>query len=217
MAMNGKRLGNLLMEADIITKRQLAQACQKQIKGDKRKLGEILVEMGYVTVEDLTEVMMEQASRATDEVEKGKRDRLLQKQISKSKSKPKSEPVAKKDADQPVELSEEKVMNTKFTMSVQTIVALATVIASAVGVYYMLLSEIEEAKELPSLETLYQSEYPSRPEGYNWPRSFEQYKENVEGLQDEMDDAYDVLEEMKEVIKELQKDIKDLERRKKDK
>ena len=217
MAMNGKRLGNLLMEADIITKRQLAQACQKQIKGDKRKLGEILVEMGYVTVEDLTEVMMEQASRATDEVEKGKRDRLLQKQISKSKGKPKSEPVAKKDADQPVELSEEKVMNTKFTMSVQTIVALATVIASAVGVYYMLLSEIEEAKELPSLETLYQSEYPSRPEGYNWPRSFEQYKENVEGLQDEMDDAYDVLEEMKEVIKELQKDIKDLERRKKDK
>tara|TARA_Y100000310_G_scaffold87884_1_gene84787 strand:- start:4 stop:657 length:654 start_codon:yes stop_codon:yes gene_type:complete len=217
MAMNGKRLGNLLLKADIITKRQLAQACQKQIKGDKRKLGEILVEMGYVTVEDLTEVMMEQASRATDEVEKGKRDRLLQKQISKSKSKPKSEPVAKKDADQPVELSEEKVMNTKFTMSVQTIVALATVIASAVGVYYMLLSEIEEAKELPSLETLYQSEYPSRPEGYNWPRSFEQYKENVEGLQDEMDDAYDVLEEMKEVIKELQKDIKDLERRKKDK
>ena len=217
MAMNGKRLGNLLMEADIITKRQLAQACQKQIKGDKRKLGEILVEMGYVTVEDLTEVMMEQASRATDEVEKGKRDRLLQKQISKSKSKPKSEPVAKKDADQPVELSEEKVMNTKFTMSVQTIVALATVIASAVGVYYMLLSEIEEAKELPSLETLYQSEYPSRPEGYNWPRSFEQYKENVEGLQDEMDDAYDVLEEMEELIKELRKDIKDLERRKKDK
>ena len=217
MAMNGKRLGNLLMEADIITKRQLAQACQKQIKGDKRKLGEILVEMGYVTVEDLTEVMMEQASRATDEVEKGKRDRLLQKQISKSKSKPKSEPVAKKDADQPVELSEEKVMNTKFTMSVQTIVALATVIASAVGVYYMLLSEIEEAKELPSLETLYQSEYPSRPEGYNWPRSFEQYKENVEGLQEEMDDAYDVLEEMEEVIKELQKDIKDLERRKRDK
>ena len=217
MAMNGKRLGNLLLKADIITKRQLAQACQKQIKGDKRKLGEILVEMGYVTVEDLTEVMMEQASRATDEVEKGKRDRLLQKQISKSKSKPKSEPVAKKDADQPVELSEEKVMNTKFTMSVQTIVALATVIASAVGVYYMLLSEIEEAKELPSLETLYQSEYPSRPEGYNWPRSFEQYKENVEGLQDEMDDAYDVLEEMEEAIKELQKDIKDLERRKKDK
>ena len=37
MAMNGKRLGNLLMEADIITKRQLAQAIQKQTKGDTRK------------------------------------------------------------------------------------------------------------------------------------------------------------------------------------
>ena len=68
--MNGERLGNLLMDADIITKRQLAQACQKQVNGDKRKLGEILVEMGYVTVEDLTEVVMEQANRAQSNAEK---------------------------------------------------------------------------------------------------------------------------------------------------
>ena len=219
MAMNGKRLGNLLMDADIITKRQLAKAVQKQVKGDDRKLGEILIELGYVTIEDLTEVVMEQANKAQSESEKAKRDRLLQKQISKSKSKskPKPEPVVEKAVAQPIEISEDKVLDTKFTLSVQTMVAAGTGLASLIGMWYALQAEIQEAKELPSLETLYQSEYPSRPEGYNWPRSFEQYKENVEGLQEEMDDAYDVLEEMEEVIKELQKDIKDLERRKKDK
>ena len=86
MARNGDKLGKLLMDADIITKRQLAKAVQKQVNGDKRKLGEILVEMDYVSVADLTEVMMEQANRAKSESEKGKRDRLLQKQIIKSKT-----------------------------------------------------------------------------------------------------------------------------------
>ena len=55
---NGKRLGHLLLESDVITKRQLAKAVQKQLKGDKRKLGEILVGLEYVTIEDLTEIMV---------------------------------------------------------------------------------------------------------------------------------------------------------------
>ena len=219
MAINGTKLGELLMHADIITKRQLAKACQKQAKGDKRKIGEILVEMGFVTVEDLTEVMMEQANKAQSETEKGKRDRLLQKQIikSKSKSKPKPEPVVEKVVEKPTEISEDKIMGTKFTLSVQTMVAAGTGLASLIGMWYALQAEIQEAKELPSLESLYQSEYPSRPEGYNWPRSFEQYKENVEGLQDEMDEAFEMLEDMEELIKEINKEIKSLERRKKDK
>ena len=70
---------------------------------------------------------------------------------------------------------------------------------------------------MPSLETLYQAEYPSRPEGYNWPRSYEQYKDQVGSLQDDVDDMYGTLEDLEDVIKELQKDIKDLERRKRDK
>ena len=48
MALNGKRLGNLLMDADIITKRQLAQACQKQVKGDERKLKGLYKNLGKV-------------------------------------------------------------------------------------------------------------------------------------------------------------------------
>jgi len=216
MARNGERLGNLLMDADIITKRQLAKAVQIQTQGDKRKLGEIFVELGYVTVEDLTEVMMEQANKASDEVEKSKRDRILQKQISKSKSKPKPV-IQEKKVSKPKELSEEAVLSTKFTLSVQTMIGAATGIASLVGMWYMLQADIQEAKELPSLKSLYEGEYPSRPEGYNWPRSYEQYKDNVEGLQDEMDEAYGKIEELQDVIKELQNDIKSLERRKRDK
>jgi|TARA_Y100000034_G_scaffold27547_1_gene32935 hypothetical protein len=209
MALNGKRLGNLLMDADIITKRQLAQACAKQGQGDKRKLGEILVEMGYVTVEDLTEVMMEQASRAVDEAEKGKRDRLLQKQISKSKSK--SKPVIQeKKVSKPKELSEEAVLSTKFTLSVQTMIGAATGIASFVGMWYMLQADIQEAKELPSLKSLYEGEYPSKAPGYNWPTSYEQYKNQVGTLQSDMDEVLDKLDEFDEVIEDLEKTVTDL-------
>jgi len=216
MARNGERLGNLLMDADIITKRQLAKAIQIQTQGDNRKLGEIFVELGYVTVEDLTEVMMEQANKASDEVEKGKRDRILQNQISKSKSKPKPV-IQEKKVSKPKELSEEAVLSTKFTLSVQTMIGAATGIASLVGMWYMLQADIQEAKELPSLKSLYEGEYPSKPEGHNWPRSFEQYKNQVGGLQTDMDDIFGQFEELEDLIKELQKDIKDLERRKRDK
>ena len=191
MAQNGQRLGQILCDADVITKRQLAKAIQKQVAGDKRKLGEILVELGYVTLEDLTDAMLD-----TQHVE----------------------PVIEEKAVvQPIDISQNAVMKTKFALDVKTMIAAATGIASLVGMWYMLQSDIQEAKELPSLKSLYEGEYPSRPEGYNWPRSYEQYKDNVEGLQDEMDDAYGKIEELEEIIKELQKDIKSLERRKRDK
>jgi len=220
MAMNGQKLGELLMDADIITKRQLAKACQKQVAGDKRKIGEILVELNYVTVGDLTEVVMEQAKKAKADVEKSKRDLVLSQQILKSKTKPKPKPVIKQEPvmeTKPIDISQDAVMKTKFALDVKTIIAAATGIASLVGMWYMLQADIQEAKELPSLESLYSEEYPSRPEGYNWPRSYEQYKDNVEGLQDEMDEAYEKIEELEETIKELEKEIKSLERRKRDK
>ena len=195
--MNGDiKIGKLLCDQDIITKRQLNQALQVQIKGDKRALGEILVDRGFCSLDDITEVIIAQQQEV-------KQEEVVE--------------VVEPKKEEPVELSEEKVLGTKFTLSVQTMVAAGTGLASLIGMWYALQAEIQEAKELPSLETLYQQEYPSRPEGYNWPRSFEQYKDNVEGLQDEMDSAYEVIEEMEETIKELQKDIKDLERRKKDK
>ncbi len=192
--MNGDvKIGKLLCEEDIITKRQLNQALQIQVKGDKRSIGEILVDKGFCTFEDITEVVLKHGNG-----HEAKHEEISEKIESSEEVK---------------EISED----TKFTMSIQTMVAIGTGIASLVGMYYMLIGEIEEAKELPSLETLYQAEYPSRPEGYNWPRSYEQYKDQVGTLQDDMDDMYDTVEELKDIVKELRKDIKDLEKRKRDK
>ena len=91
--MNGKKLGEILLEEDVLTKRQLQKALDIQNSGDKRKLGEILIELGYITIDDLTDIMMSNGSPHEDRL-------------------PVVEPPKVK------ELSE----NTKFTLSIQTIV-----------------------------------------------------------------------------------------------
>ena len=195
--MNGDvKIGKLLCDEDIITKRQLNVALQAQIKGDKRSLGEILVDKGFCSLDDITEVIMHSVD------ENGHEEH--------------HEEITEK-IEGPIELSEDKILDTKFTLSVQTMVAAGTGLASLIGMWYALQAEIQEAKELPSLETLYQQEYPSRPEGYNWPRSFEQYKDNVGSLQDDMDAVYETIEEMEDLIKEMSKEIRSLEKSKKDK
>ena len=68
MAKNGQRLGELLMEADVITKRQLAKAIQKQVQGDDRKLGDILIELGIITVADLTDAMLNTRHEEKEEI-----------------------------------------------------------------------------------------------------------------------------------------------------
>ena len=206
--MNGDiKIGKLLCDEDIITERQLNKALQSQVKGDKRTLGEILVDLGFCDFDDITNALL-----GSDEDTKHHEEKTKEIHIE-----PEPKPKSKKK--EPIEISEEKVMGTKFSMSVQTIVGLVALISSGVGGYYMLLQEIEEAKELPkiNIEEIFTDEYPSKPEGHNWPRSFEQYKNQVGGLQDDMDLVYETIEELEETIKELEKDIKDLERRKKDK
>ena len=202
--MNGDiKIGRLLCDEDIITKRQLNQALQMQVKGDKRTLGEILVDRGFCSLDDITEVILKNGNGHGEK----------QKEITK-KIEPVKEASKKKE---PIEISEDKVLDTKFTLSVQTMVAAGTGLASLIGMWYALQAEIQEAKELPSLESLYEAEYPSKPGGHNWPRSFEQYKNQVGGLQDDMEIIYETVEELEDYIKEIQKDIKDLERRKRDK
>lgn len=184
MTEQGQRLGQLLLDSDVITKRQLAKAIQKQVAGDKRKVGEILIELGFCTIEDLTDAMLDTHHEEKEKVVEEKK-------------------VA-------TEISEEKVLGTKFTLSVQTMIAAGTGLASLIGMWYALQADIQEAKELPSLESLYQAEYPSRPEGYNWPRSYEQYKDQVGSLQEDMDDVYDRLDEYEEKIEELERLVADL-------
>ena len=182
--MNGNKLGDILLEADVLTKRQLKKALVLQEAGDKRRLGEILIELGYITLEDLTEIML--SNGHAHEV--------------------KEMPSASK----PVELSEEKVLSTKFTLSLQTMITAAVGISSLIGMWYALQAEIQEAKELPKIDNIYEQEYPSKAPGHNWPRSFEQYKTQVGGLQEEMDAVYEILDECEESIEELEKQVTEL-------
>ena len=210
MSDSGIRLGQLLCDEDVITKRQLSKALQEQVKGKKGTLGEILVDMGVCSFEDITDAMMNHSSDTQKHEEK--HEEIHKEHVP--------QPVVEEPkVEEPVELSEDKVLGTKFSMSIQTIIGLVALISSGVGGYYMLLQEIEEAKNLPEInvEKIFTDEYPSKPDGHNWPRSYEQYKNQVGGLQEDMDAVYDMLDEYEETIKELEKDIKDLERRKKDK
>ena len=217
--MNSKKLGEILLEEDVLTKKQLNKALDLQNSGDKRKIGEILIELGFLTIEDMTDIMMHQASHAQDKVQKGKRDLVLQQQIFKSKIKtPKPKPVVPTpvaptpvvSTPQPIDISEDAIMKTKFKLDLKTIIAAVVGISTLIGFWYALQADIQEAKELPKIGNIYSEEYPSRPEGYNWPRSYEQYKDNVEDLQVDLDEALDRIEELEEEVKELQKIVNDL-------
>ena len=212
---DGVKLGQLLCDHDIITKRQLSKALAEQVKGRKGTIGEILVEMGFCSFDDITDTLM----NSTEDTKKHeeKHEEIHNEPIAPPPVEPEPEPEPTKK--EPIELSEDKVLDTKFTLSIQTMIAAGTGLASLIGMWYTLQGEIEEAKELPKIdiESIFTDEYPSKPDGHNWPRSYEQYKNQVGGLQEDMDAVYDLLDEYEELIKELQKDIKDLERRKRDK
>jgi hypothetical protein len=214
--MNGDiKIGKLLCDEDIITKRQLNKALQEQVKGDKRTLGEILVDKGFCEFDDITDALLNHDSDTKKHEDKQKEIQPEPTPVSVVEPTPQSvvEPEPDPVKEEPIEISEDKVMGTKFTMSIQTIVALVGIISAGVGGYYMLLQEIELAKQLPepvSVENIFNDEYPSKPGGHNWPRSFEQYKTQVGGLQKDMDDVFDIIDEYEEKIEELEKLVANL-------
>ena len=213
---DGVKLGQLLCDADVITKRQLSKALQEQVKGRKGTIGEILVDMGVCTFEDITDAMMNHSSDTKKHEEKHEEihNEPTPQPVVEPVAQPTPQPVVEEQkVAEPIEISEDKVMGTKFTMSIQTIVALVGVISAGVGGYYMLLQEIEEAKQLPeppSIETIFGDEYPSKPDGHNWPRSYEQYKTQVGGLQKDMDDVYEYIDEFEEKIEKLEELVSNL-------
>ena len=213
---DGVKLGQLLCDADIITKRQLSKALQEQVKGRKGTIGEILVEMGVCTFDDITDTLMNSSTDTKKHEEKHEEihNEPVPQPVAEPVAQPTPQPVVEEPkVAEPIELSEEKVMNTKFTMSLQTLGALVALVASGIGGYYMLLQEIEEAKQLPeppSIETIFGDEYPSKPDGHNWPRSYEQYKTQVGGLQKDMDDVYEYIDEFEEKIEKLEELVSNL-------
>ena len=183
---NGKKLGDILLDGDVLTKRQLNKALAMQETGDSRKIGEILVDLGYLTIDDMTEVMMDNGP--------------------KSRWEEKKETVSIGSVQEKV-MSNELSKDTKFSISIQTMISAAVGIATLVGFYYMMIGEIQEAKELPKIDNIYEEEYPSRHPGYNWPSSMEQYKTQVGGLEAAVSDLEEQVEKLEEEIVELKVEL----------
>ena len=170
------RLGDILLEGDVLTKRQLNKALAMQETGDDRKLGEILVDLGYLTIDDMTDVMMNNGPKSRWQEEEVIQEKVMTKELSE---------------------------NTKFSLSIKTLISAGVGVATLVGFYYMMIGEIQEAKELPKIDNIYEEEYPSRHPGYNWPSSMEQYKTQVGGLEAAVSDLEEQVEKLEEEIVDL--------------
>ena len=108
-------------------------------------------------------------------------------------------------------MAKELSQDTKFTLSIQTMISIGVGIATLVGFYYMMMSEIQEAKELPVPLSLFSQEYPSKGiSDFNWSPSYEQYKQQVGNLQENQDDLYEIIEGLQDEIKELNRQITNL-------
>ena len=108
------------------------------------------------------------------------------------------------------EISEEKILGSKFTLSLQTMIFLGSGLVSLIGMWYALQADIQEAKELPVPISLFDEEYPSKAGGYNWSPSYEQYKQQVGNLQETQDEIYDMVEELQEEIDNLKQQVIEL-------
>ena len=208
MTSNGKRLGDLLLHAGVITKRQIAKGLQRQQNGDKRKLGDILIDMQYITVEDITGIMMEQATEVKSEQEKSKRDFILQKQILKAKTKPAPVSNIAVVAKEKPELGED----TKFNISIKTMISAAAGVATLVGFYYMMMGEIDDAKRLPAPGI---GTYPSldlRDPSVAWPPSKHQYNDQYDNMVDAITDMEEEIEDLNDKVRDLELKVAKLEK-----
>ena len=105
-------------------------------------------------------------------------------------------------------MAQELSQDTKFTLSIQTMVSLGVGIATLVGFYYMMMGEIQEAKELPIPLSLFSQEYPSKGiSDFNWSPSYEQYKQQISQLQNDNDEIFQTIEELQEKIEGLNQQV----------
>lgn len=105
------------------------------------------------------------------------------------------------EASMPKELSEDS----KIQISVKTLGSIITGIAVIIGFYYMIMGEIEEAKELPVPGTGAYFVNPGDPSAKEtWPPSRNEYK-----MKDEM--ARLTIMELEEEIEELEERIEKIE------
>ena len=105
-------------------------------------------------------------------------------------------------------MAKELSQDTKFTLSIQTMISIGVGIATLVGFYYMMMGEIQEAKELPVPLSLFSQEYPSKGiSDFNWSPSYEQYKQQVGNLGENQDEIYEMVEELQDEIEKLKQQV----------
>jgi len=105
-------------------------------------------------------------------------------------------------------MSKELSEDTKFTVSIKTLVAVAVVITTLSGGYYSLYSEIQEAKELPkSGKGVYVVDPGDNSAKETWPPSRNEYKMKDQLARQTLIQMQKELEEMKEKIKEMEDEI----------
>ena len=108
-------------------------------------------------------------------------------------------------------MAKELSPDTKFTLSIQTIIGASMGIGSLVGMWYMLQADIQEAKELPVPLSLFSEEYPSKGiKEFNWSPSYEQYKQQISQLQDDVDQLFEMTEGLQEDNDKLNQQIVNL-------
>ena len=94
--------------------------------------------MGVCTFEDITDAMMNHSSDTQKHEEKHEEihNEPIPQPVQQPVVQPIPQPVVEEPkVEEPIEISEDKVMGTKFTMSIQTIVALVGVISAGIGGY----------------------------------------------------------------------------------
>ena len=121
------KIGDLLLLKGVINKKQLQVALSKQAEqaityNRSIPLGKILIEENYVSVDEIAEVLNEQAEEN------------------------KEKQVVKKEKVMPTEIGE----GSQFTFDLKFIATMAAILVSACGVYFSITGQLNELKSMNS-------------------------------------------------------------------
>ena len=125
------KIGDLLLLKGVINKKQLQSALSKQADeainyNRSVPLGKVLIEEGYVSVDEVSEVLNEQSKEVTKEVKK-------------------------KEKVMPTEIGE----TSKVTFDLKFLATIGVIIVSACGLYFSITGQVEDnAKEIDNIKSM---------------------------------------------------------------
>jgi len=127
------KIGDLLLLKGVINKKQLNTALSKQAKeainySRSVPLGKVLIEMGHVTVDEISEVLNEQSKELRKEVKVKSKEIVMAHKIGE---------------------------NTAFQMDLKFLVTIMFVVVSAVGLYFTITGQVDDnKKEIDNIKSM---------------------------------------------------------------